>query len=36
MSRVTLSRVVIDKGIIRYVGSPPAVSKKDDLIIVNF
>ena len=28
--------VSVDEEIIRYVGSPPSVAKKDDLIIVNF
>jgi hypothetical protein len=28
--------VSVDEEIIRYVGSPPSVAKKDDLLIVNF
>lgn len=32
----TQSRVIVDNGVVRYVGSPPAVTKKDDLMTVKF
>ena len=36
VSATTRTKVVVDNETIRYVGSPPEVTKKDDLMIVKF
>ena len=32
----TRTRVEVDNGVVRYVGSPPEVTRKDDLLTVKF
>lgn len=32
----TQTKVIVDNGAVRYVGSPPEVTKKDDLMTVKF
>jgi len=32
----TLTSVTVDDGVIRYIGSPPLITEKDGLLIVNF
>jgi len=36
VAQSTTTSVSVDEEIIRYVGSPPSVAKKGDLLIVNF
>ena len=36
VTRSARTSVSVDEGVIRYVGSPPSVTEKDGLLIVNF